>query len=115
MDHLDKVPLLSFSGRPEDFHKFKREFVELTFDQGYTPALWLAQLLRCMTSMDTKKDVEGHTSVEEAWLELSRRYGSRDMAIASAKDNLLNIKLQGLPHKHVEALLQAMRRAHTSL
>ena len=112
--HLEKVSLPDFCGRPERFHPFKNEFMDLTRPAAYSQAVWLAQLRKKLPA-EACRLIEGHTTMEEAWRELERRYGAVDMAVLSARHRLLSVKLQGASHERIEALLQALRTARTTL
>ena len=89
--------------------------MELTTPQRYAPSIWMAQLRRSMLTTEARKVLEGITCVEEAWQELGRRFGSGEIAIVSAKQELFSLHLKGAQHEQVESLLQAMRSVRTLL
>ena len=112
--HLERVKLPSFGGEAHEFHEFRRTFTELTSEAGYPPAVLMAQL-RTHLSRDPLRLVEGHTEVAGAWKELERRYGSKDLAVVTSRQKLISLQLRGAGYEQVEALLQAVRTARTTL
>ena len=54
----------------------------------------MAQLRGCLVG-ESLKLVEGHTEVGGAWKELERQYGSKDIAVVTTKQKLLNLQLRG--------------------
>ena len=50
-----------------------------------------------------------------AWKELRRRYGTKSMAVLSAREKLMKGKPSGAAHDQIETVLQALRTAQTSL
>ena len=112
--HIERVKLPSFGGEAQEFHEFRRTFTELTRGANYPPAVMMAQL-RARLSGEPLKLVEGHTEVAGAWKELERRYGSKDLAVVTSRQKLLNLTLKGPSYEQVETLLQAVRTARTTL
>ena len=47
--------------------------------------------------------------------ELERRYGSKDLAVVTTKQKLLSLQLRGAGYEKVQALVQAVRTARTTL
>ena len=112
--YMERVSIVTFTGAPEDFHEFKRVFTELTEGECYSPAVLLAQLRKHIPET-ARKLIQGYMDIKEAWMELERMYGSRESAIISARDKLMNVILKGPAHEQVESLLQAVRVARASL
>ena len=112
--HIERVKLPSFGGEAQEFHEFRRTFTELTRGANYPPAVMMAQL-RARISGEPLKLIEGHTEVAGAWKELERRYGSKDLAVVTSRQKLLNLTLKGPSYEQVETLLQAVRTARTTL
>ena len=112
--NVERVSIPTFSGAAEEFHEFRRVFEELTEGERYSPAVLLAQLRKHLPEL-ARKLIQGYTNIGDAWLELERRYGSRECAIISAREKLMSIHLKGPAHEQVEILLQAVRVARASL
>ena len=66
-----------FSGKQDNYHKFKREFIELTSAEQLLPVSWMGYLKRALITLKAKRVVEGLMDMIKAWKELDRRYGSR--------------------------------------
>ena len=62
-------------------------FTALTETAGYPAPVLMAQLRACLAG-ESLKLVEGHTEVGDAWKELERRYGSKDLAVVITKQKL---------------------------
>ena len=97
--------MASFLGKQDEYHEFKREFIELPSADNHPPASWMGYLKQALLTLKAKKVVEGIMDMHNVWKELNRRYGSRDTVISPAKNRLMTTKLKGPNHDQVEALL----------
>ena len=112
--HLERVNVPEFSGAEEDYPGFRRSFLGLTAPAKYPEEVWLT-ILRKKVPLAARRLLEGHTKMSEAWKVLDRRYGSRDVAVASARAKLLGLRTKGPLYEQVEQLWQAVLTAQTSL
>ena len=112
---LERVKLPFFTGRPEDWADFRREFQEMVRAANYSPVLEM-KVLRDHLKEESRAYITGVTVPAEAWELLNKKYGDRTLAMLTTRHRLVSLKLpRGAPHDQLEALVQGVRHAKTCL
>ena len=88
---------------------------ELLKIRGIDEALRMAQLTSSLAT-EVQDLITGMTDTDKVWGELDKRYGDRDITVATAMRKLLQIRLpQGSAHDKGEALSAGVRTAKVCL
>ena len=86
-----KVTLPTFSGKAEEWPEFWRYFLELTAEEGFSPAIMMAQLREHLSIKEAKALIAGNTDPADAWAALNSRYGDKEMALVNVKYKRVNL------------------------
>ena len=113
--NLERIPLPLFLGQPEQWPDFKRQFLELTENEGLGPASLLAHLRKCLPAA-ARAMVAGRSEVKDVWAALDRRYGDTNLAIINTKAKLANLDTgRGEDFDKVEKLLEGVTEGQATL
>ena len=113
--HLERIRLPNFSGKPEDWAEFRREFLDLVESDQLPASIHISHLKKSLPR-EAKLLIDGITDSKEAWSHLNKQYGDKTLAIINTKAILLSHDAgNGTPDQQVDSLLQAVRRAISCL
>ena len=85
------MSLPTFSGKGEKWAEFQRYFLELTAEERFSNAVFIAQLREHLSIKEAKALIARKTDPTEALAALNNRYGDKDLALVNITYKLVHL------------------------
>ena len=106
------MSLPTFSRKGEKWAEFRRYFLELTAEERFSNAVFIAQLREHLSIKEAKALIAGKTDPTEALAALNNRYGDKDLALVNITYKLVHLdtsKEEG--YEKVKVHIQGVNKA----
>ena len=107
---VERSKLPVFSGKVEEFPEFRKQFQELTKEEGFPEAILISKLKTAVLA-EVRELLVGVDTISGAWSSLQKRYGDRKVAILTIQARLTKLTLFGEDHEKIEQLSREVSQA----